>query len=102
MNIFEKIYGIIKEREIAPQEGSYTNYLLKEGEDKICKKIGEEAAETIIAAKNNDNTELIGEVADLYYHLLVLLYVKKISISDIEAELQARFLKGGFHGRTKK
>jgi phosphoribosyl-ATP pyrophosphohydrolase len=101
MEILSEIYKIIAERAEHPQEGSYTNHLLKEGLDEVCKKIGEEAAETIISAKNENKREVINEVADLYYHTLVLLYVKGITLEDIEQELQGRFLKGGFHGRTE-
>jgi len=71
-------------------EKSYTSYLLTEGVDKICKKIGEEAAETIIAAKNAEKPELIGEVSDLLYHLLVLLYNQGVTPSDILNELSKR------------
>ncbi|WP_290771346.1 bifunctional phosphoribosyl-AMP cyclohydrolase/phosphoribosyl-ATP diphosphatase HisIE [Anaerofustis sp.] len=71
-------------------EGSYTQYLLIEGIDKICKKIGEESAETIIAAKNNDKNEIIGEASDLIYHLLVLLNDRGVNIEDIFNKLNER------------
>lgn len=87
--LFEE-YEIIKNRDENPVEGSYTNYLLKEGVDKICKKIGEEAAETIIGAKNNSKEELIYEASDLLYHLNVLLYNQNIELDDIMLEIEKR------------
>ena len=71
-------------------EGSYTQYLLIEGIDKICKKIGEESAETIVAAKNNNKEEIIGEASDLIYHLLVLLNDREVKIEDIFNKLNSR------------
>ena len=90
-NILEKVYAIIKDRRANPKDGSYVNYLQKEGVDKICKKIGEESAEVIIAAKNNDKKELIYEIADLYFHSLVLLEESNVTLEDIYNELQTRF-----------
>ena len=87
--LFEE-YEIIKNRDENPVEGSYTNYLLKEGVDKICKKIGEEAAETIIGAKNNSKEELIYEASDLLYHLNVLLCNQNIELDDIMLEIEKR------------
>lgn len=80
----------ILERKACPKEGSYTNYLLDCGVDKICKKIGEEASEVIIAAKNNSASELIGEVCDLIYHVEVLLAAKEIPLADVFTELKRR------------
>ena len=71
-------------------EGSYTQYLLIEGTDKICKKIGEESAETIIAAKNDDKEEITCEASDLIYHLLVLLNDRGVKIEDIFSKLNNR------------
>ena len=68
-----ELYEIIKNRKAQPKEGSYTNYLFDKGLDKILKKVGEEATEVVIAAKNEDPQELIYETADVLYHLLVLL-----------------------------
>jgi len=84
------IYDQIEERKIHPEEKSYTNYLLNEGVDKICKKVGEEAAETIIAAKNNNKTELINEICDLTYHLLVLMFIQGVTMQDTLRELAER------------
>jgi phosphoribosyl-ATP pyrophosphohydrolase len=90
-DILENIYEVIKDRRQNPKEGSYVNYLQKEGVDKICKKIGEEAAEVIIAAKNNDKAEIVYELSDLYFHSLVLLEENGIKLEDIAKELEKRF-----------
>ena len=71
-------------------EGSYTQYLLIEGTDKICKKIGEESAETIVAAKNDHKEEIINEASDLLYHLMVLLNDRDVRIEDILKNLNKR------------
>ena len=99
MEILQKIYGIVKERAEKPQEGSYTNYLLAKGIDKVCKKLGEEATETVIAAKNNNKAEFVGECADVFYHILVLMYMQGVTTNDVSIELENRFGKGGYHGR---
>lgn len=80
----------IAERKINPVEGSYTNYLFSKGAEKICKKIGEEATETVIAACMDNKTQLIGEFADLLYHSMVLIEAKDISIYDVFQEMMAR------------
>ena len=85
-----ELYEIIKNRKAQPKEGSYTNYLLEQGVDKICKKVGEEASETIIAAKNNDKEELIGEISDLFYHVYVLMSQQGVTVEDIERKLGER------------
>ena len=85
----ERLYGIIAGRKESPKEGSYTNYLFNEGLDKILKKIGEESSEVIIGAKNNKE-ELIYEVGDLLYHLLVLLVNERITLDEINSELRSR------------
>ena len=89
-NIIENVYKMLEDRRDNPKEGSYTNYLLEKGTDKICKKIGEEASETIIAAKNEDKEELIGEISDLAYHTLVLMLDKGITVEDIKKKLSER------------
>lgn len=89
-NILENVYSMIEDRKNNPKEGSYTNYLLDKGIDKICKKVGEEASETIIAAKNTDKEELIGEISDLAYHVLVLMYDRGINVEDIKEKLTSR------------
>lgn len=85
-----KLYDLIAERRINPKSGSYTNYLFEKGIDKILKKVGEEASEVIIAAKNPDTKELIYEASDLIYHLLVLLNEKDVKLEDIYQELARR------------
>lgn len=90
MEILTMLYDLIAERKTNPIAGSYTNYLFEKGVDKICKKIGEEAAETIIAAKNNDPDELIYEASDLIYHLLVLLNNQNVDLESLFQELTKR------------
>lgn len=88
--VLEELEQVIAEREKERPEGAYTTYLFDKGVDKILKKVGEETAETIIAAKNKDNAELRLEVSDLIYHLLVLLQERKLPLDDIMAELDRR------------
>lgn len=88
--ILDELYTVITDRRQNPREGSYTNYLFDKGLDKICKKIGEETAEVIIAAKNNDRREVTYEVADLFYHISVLLVEQGITLEDIYQELKNR------------
>jgi phosphoribosyl-ATP pyrophosphohydrolase len=95
MSELMKLYEVVKSRQTAFEEGSYTCYLFSKGEDKICKKCGEECAEMIIAAKNNDNEELKNEVSDLLYHIVVLCAQKGLDFADVEAELEARSAKIG-------
>ncbi len=83
---------IIAEREVERPEGSYTTYLFEEGVDKILKKVGEEAAEVIIAAKNRDQEELKWEVSDLFFHVLVLLKEQNLPFSEIQNNLRERHL----------
>jgi phosphoribosyl-ATP pyrophosphohydrolase/phosphoribosyl-AMP cyclohydrolase len=82
--------GLIADRRVHPKEGSYTNYLFDKGIDKILKKIGEESAEVIIAAKNAGTDELRYEAADLVYHLLVLMDEKGLSLEELFRELADR------------
>jgi phosphoribosyl-ATP pyrophosphohydrolase len=88
--IMDELYQVVIDRRANPQEGSYTNYLLDKGVDKICKKIGEEAAEVIIAAKNHQPAEVTFEAADLLYHLCVLLVEQDVSFDDVYQELRKR------------
>ncbi|MDF2670204.1 MAG: hisI [Paenibacillus sp.] len=89
-DILSKLEKIIAERDAERPEGAYTTYLFEKGIDKILKKVGEEAAEVIIAAKNRDNEELRYESSDLIFHLLVLLREARLPIDDIMAELERR------------
>ena len=88
--ILQMLYGIILDRKANPKEGSYTNYLFEKGQDKILKKVGEEASEVIIASKNDSVEEIVYEVSDLIYHLLVLLANKSIKPEEIYGELKKR------------
>ncbi|MBU5257323.1 bifunctional phosphoribosyl-AMP cyclohydrolase/phosphoribosyl-ATP diphosphatase HisIE [Tissierella praeacuta] len=90
INIIERLYSLLKNRKENPKEGSYTNYLFKEGLDKILKKIGEESSEVIIGAKNKNKEELVYEISDLIYHILVLMVNEDIFIEDIKNELIIR------------
>jgi phosphoribosyl-ATP pyrophosphohydrolase len=90
--MLEELFQIIEDRKANPVEGSYTNRLLEAGEDEILKKVGEEAVEVILAAKAQGNQRLIEEIADLYYHSLVLLAARGLSLVEIESELSRRHL----------
>ncbi len=89
-DVLQELYTTIIMRKENPKEGSYTNYLFEKGLDKILKKIGEESSEIIIAAKNESKEELVYEISDFIYHLLVLMVEKKITIDDIIKELKTR------------
>jgi len=88
--LLNRLYELIETRERERPEGSYTTYLFNSGLDKILKKLGEESAETIIAAKNDDRTRVTAEAADLVYHLLVLLVERGVCLDEIRAELASR------------
>ncbi|WP_031515517.1 bifunctional phosphoribosyl-AMP cyclohydrolase/phosphoribosyl-ATP diphosphatase HisIE [Desulfofalx alkaliphila] len=89
-DIIDELYRVILERQANRPEGSYTTYLFNKGVDKICKKVGEESAEVIIAAKNQDVQELTYESADLIYHLLVLMADRGVTTKQLFAELEKR------------
>ncbi len=95
MNVLNELYEIILDRKDNAEEGSYTGYLFSKGEDKILKKCGEECTEMVIAAKNSDNKELSNEIADLFYHILVLCAEKNLSYSEVEEVLIERRNKIG-------
>jgi phosphoribosyl-ATP pyrophosphohydrolase/phosphoribosyl-AMP cyclohydrolase len=86
----EDLMALIASRKIERKEGSYTTYLFDKGIDKMLKKIGEESTEVIIAAKGGDKAETVYEVADLVYHMMVLMIEMSISLDDIKNELKAR------------
>jgi len=88
--LLHELYELIKSRQEERPEGSYTTYLFDKGLDKILKKVGEESTETIIAAKNDDPKQLVSEVADLLYHLLVMLVARKVNLDDVREELAQR------------
>lgn len=91
----QNLYQVVLDRKTNPQEGSYTCYLFDQGIDKICKKVGEESAETIIAAKNGVQEDTVGEICDVIYHLMVLMAQQNISLDAVLAELDRRSLKIG-------
>ena len=86
----EALMALIEGRKTEKKEGSYTTYLFEKGLDKILKKVGEESTEVIIAAKDNDKKETIYEIADLTYHVMVMMIEMGISLSDIHKELSSR------------
>ncbi|WP_431027863.1 bifunctional phosphoribosyl-AMP cyclohydrolase/phosphoribosyl-ATP diphosphatase HisIE [Lysinibacillus sp. LZ02] len=88
--ILPQLVEVIKQREIDMPEGAYTTYLFEKGIDKICKKVGEEATEVVIGAKNRDTEEVKWEAADLLYHLLVLLQEQKVDVYEVLEVLQKR------------
>lgn len=89
-DMLETLYKEAIDRKENPKEGSYTNYLFDKGLDKILKKVGEEATEVVIAAKNADKDEIANETADVLYHLAVMLVETGVSIEDVDAVLKAR------------
>jgi len=88
--VLDNLYALIESRKCEKPEGSYTTYLFDQGLDKILKKVGEESAETIIAAKNDDPSALVKESADLLYHLVVLLVERGLSLGEVRDELVSR------------
>ena len=89
------LYSVVTSRKEDPMEGSYTCYLFDKGLDKILKKVGEECAETIIAAKNDIPADTVGEISDLIYHLMVMMAEKGIPLENVLAELDRRARKIG-------
>ena len=90
LEVFENEYNVILDRKLHPKEGSYTNYLFDKGIDKILKKVGEEATEIIIAAKNPDPEEIKYEIADFLYHMMVMMVDKGITWEEVLEELSQR------------
>lgn len=92
-DVIHTLIDTIEDRRKNPEAGSYTNYLFDEGIDKVLKKVGEEASEVIIGAKNNDKEEIKWEVADLVYHTLVLMNMTDVSLTDIKDVLYKRHVQ---------
>ena len=90
LRVFEDVMGVIMDRKVNPKEGSYTNYLFDKGVDKILKKLGEEATEIVIAAKNPNPNEIKYEIADFLYHMMVLMAEKDVTWAEITEELAKR------------
>ena len=88
--MLNELFEIIEDRKANPSEKSYTASLFADGEDRICQKVGEEAVEVIIAAKGQGDERIIEETADLFYHTLVLLSAKGLTLADVEEELRKR------------
>ena len=92
---FESMEYVIQQRREQPMENSYTCYLFEKGMDKILKKVGEETSETIIAAKNGDRENLVGEINDLLYHLMVMMNEAGVTLAEVEEEMDKRTAKIG-------
>lgn len=90
LKVFESVMAVIEDRKVNPKEGSYTNYLFDKGIDKILKKVGEEATEIVIAAKNPNTNEIKYEIADFLYHMMVLMAEKNVTWEEITDELDKR------------
>ena len=90
LKVFEDVFAVINDRKIHPKEGSYTNYLFDKGIDKILKKLGEEATEIVIAAKNPNPNEIKYEISDFLYHMMVLMAEKDVTWEEITTELANR------------
>lgn len=88
--MLHQLFAIIQDRQQHPQPGSYTHQLLIAGQDEILKKVGEEAMEVILAAKGQGRQRLVEEVADLFYHTLVLLASQELTLTEVEDELRRR------------
>ena len=87
---YEDLYRMLEDRKKNPREGSYTTYLFEKGKDKILKKIGEESTEVIIGAAKNDRSETLYEIADLAYHVMVLMVEEGIPMKELARELAGR------------
>lgn len=95
IDVLKELFEVVQDRKENPTEGSYTNYLFEKGIDKILKKVGEESTEVIIAAKNNDKEELVNEICDLTYHVLVLMAEQGVELEMVRNELEKRREKIG-------
>ena len=102
IEVLNDLYGVIQDRRLHPVEGSYTNYLFEKGQDKILKKVGEEAVETVIASKNMDKDDVLYEMGDLWYHCLVLLAFHNLRPEELLAELFGRRQGKSYHKFTGK
>ena len=87
---YQGLYELLEERNARRPEGSYTTYLFEKGLDKILKKVGEECTEVIIGGRKEDKEETIYEIADLTYHVMVLMVQMGISLEDVTRELEKR------------
>ena len=94
-DVWKQLYQVVQDRKASPQEGSYTCYLFDKGLGKALKKVGEECAETIIAAENGRQEETVGEISDLIYHLTVMMAQQNIPLEAVLEELDRRSHKIG-------
>jgi phosphoribosyl-ATP pyrophosphohydrolase len=101
-DILQAIYQIIRERKVTPTESSYTASLLSKGIDKVLKKVGEEAAELVIAGKGGVREEIVYETADLFFHTLVLLCFYDIEPAEVYGELRRRFGVSGIAEKNSR
>ncbi|MDW7710214.1 MAG: phosphoribosyl-ATP diphosphatase [Deferrisomatales bacterium] len=99
MSIYDRLYSVILDRKAAPRADSYVCRLLDKGEDRILQKVGEEAVETLLAAKSGDERALVSELADLAFHCLVLLGSRGIPPERVSQELERRFGTSGIAER---
>ena len=100
--MFEQVYEVIRERKQSSPEESYVASLMTKGTDAILKKIGEESAEVIIAAKNKNRNEQIHEITDLWFHLLILLVDRELTLEDISKEFEKRFGQSGLEEKAQR
>ena len=101
-DVLSRLSDIIQSRRNSAPEESYVAGLFQKGEDSILKKLGEEAAETIIAAKNNNRQELVHETADLWFHCIVLLGYHGVDVTDVLLELESRFGQSGVEEKRNR
>lgn len=101
-DILKAVYDVIQDRKLNPSDTSYTASLFAKGIDKILKKIGEEATEVVIAGKGGTREELVCEVADLFFHTLVLLGYRDISPDEVYSELRRRFGVSGIEEKNSR
>jgi phosphoribosyl-ATP pyrophosphohydrolase len=101
-DILDELYATLQQRKGASAESSYVARLYHDGLDAILKKVGEEAAETVIAAKNGDRGALVHELADLWFHSLVLMAAKDVPLSELTAELARRRGRSGLDEKASR
>ena len=88
--MFQELFRIIQDRKVNPKPGSYTNSLFDAGLPRMAQKVGEEGTEVVVAALSQDNERLIEEIADLIYHVMVLMAAKGVTLEDVAGELERR------------
>lgn len=101
-DVLAALYATLLERQRAPAEGSYVAKLYRDGLDAILKKVGEEAAETLIAAKNGDRAALVHELADLWFHSMVLMAAQGVTLADVTGELARRQGRSGLDEKASR